>query len=256
MTVELIYDRDCPNVAWARTNLIEALISSGLDARWTEWERGNPASPTYVEAYGSPTVLVDGNDVAGSGTGIGGASCRLYRNGPDGFDGAPSVVQIAAALACRADTAHSAGLGSAGSKSSLVAAPGIALAFLPKLACPACWPAYAGLLSSLGLGFLWQQDYLLPLTVAFLLLALGALAFRAHTRRGYGPLALGLTAAVAVLAGKFALDSNAMMYAGIAGLLAAALWNAWPARTDGVGCPACASGVSSTDNIQKGGERS
>ena len=38
----------------------------------------------------------------------------------------------------------------AGWRSSLATLPGIALAFLPKIACPACWPAYAGVLSSLG----------------------------------------------------------------------------------------------------------
>jgi hypothetical protein len=37
-------------------------------------------------------------------------------------------------------------------KQNLVAAPGVGLSLLPKLACPACWPAYTGLLSSIGLG--------------------------------------------------------------------------------------------------------
>lgn len=33
-------------------------------------------------------------------------------------------------------------------------APGIGVSLLPKLICPLCWPAYAGLLSALGLSFL------------------------------------------------------------------------------------------------------
>lgn len=37
-------------------------------------------------------------------------------------------------------------------KQNLLAAPGIGLSLLPKIACPACCPAYAGLLSSIGLG--------------------------------------------------------------------------------------------------------
>src|SRR6266478_1841151 len=73
---------------------------------------------------------------------------------------------------------------------------------LPKLACPACWPAYAGLLTSVGLGFLISAVYLLPLTVAFLVLALGALAFRAKQRRGYSPLLLGIVTASGVLLGS------------------------------------------------------
>ena len=56
-------------------------------------------------------------------------------------------------------------------KQNLHAAPGIGLSMLPKSACPACWPAYAGVLSSIGLGFLIPNlAYLLPLTALFLVL--------------------------------------------------------------------------------------
>lgn len=41
-----------------------------------------------------------------------------------------------------------------GWKQNLLAAPGIGLSLLPKIACPACRPTYSGLLSSIGLGFL------------------------------------------------------------------------------------------------------
>ncbi len=77
-------------------------------------------------------------------------------------------------------------------KQGLLAVPGIGIALLPKLACPLCWPAYAGILSSLGLGFLISTAYLLPFTIAFLILTLAVLAFRAKQRWGYGPLGLGL----------------------------------------------------------------
>jgi hypothetical protein len=39
-------------------------------------------------------------------------------------------------------------------KQALLAAPGVGVSLLPKLVCPLCWPAYAGLLSTFGLGFL------------------------------------------------------------------------------------------------------
>lgn len=48
-------------------------------------------------------------------------------------------------------------------KHGLLSLPGVTVSLLPKLMCPACWPAYAGLLSSLGLGFLISARYLLPL---------------------------------------------------------------------------------------------
>jgi hypothetical protein len=89
-------------------------------------------------------------------------------------------------------------------------------------------PAYAGLISSVGLGFLMETAYLLPLTALFLTLALVSLGLRARRRRGYGPLILGLTAAAVLLVGKFALDSDAAVWAGLAALIAASVWNAWP----------------------------
>ncbi len=108
--------------------------------------------------------------------------------------------------------------------------PGVGVSFLPKLACPACWPAYAALLSSVGLGFLISTVYLLPMTVALLGLSLGALAFRAKQRHGYGPFLLGLSAAAAVLPGKFVWESKPLMYIAFGSLVAASLWNAWPRR--------------------------
>lgn len=113
-------------------------------------------------------------------------------------------------------------------KQGLLALPGISLSMLPKLACPACWPAYGGLLSSVGLGFLFSSVYLLPLTAAFLTLALGGLAFKASKRRGYRPLLLGLVAAIGVLLGKFAWESPLVIYGAVGLLVMASFWNAWP----------------------------
>ncbi len=113
-------------------------------------------------------------------------------------------------------------------KQNLLAVPGVGLSLLPKLACPACWPAYAGLLSSVGLGFMVSTVYLLPMTAAFLLLAVAMLAFRARRRRGYGPFALGFIAASFILLGKFSLASNPVLYAGLGLLILASVWNSCP----------------------------
>src|SRR5215468_5389366 len=111
-------------------------------------------------------------------------------------------------------------------KQSLLTVPGFGISLMPKLACPLCWPAYAGLLSSLGLGFLISTTYLLPLTAAFLTLAVGSLAFRAARRHGFQPFWLGLTAAILVLGGKFYFDSAPVLYAGAGLLIATSCWNA------------------------------
>jgi hypothetical protein len=126
-------------------------------------------------------------------------------------------------------------------KQSLMTLPGVGASILPKLACPACWPAYAALLSSVGLGFLISTVYLLPMTVALLSLALGAIAFRAKQRNGYGPFLLALAAAAAVLFGKFAWESKPTMYSAFGLLVVASLWNAWPrhAPTEVAICPGC-----------------
>src|SRR5437588_3442907 len=97
-------------------------------------------------------------------------------------------------------------------KQGLLALPGVGVSLLPKLACPLCWPAYAGLLSSVGLGFLISTAHLFPVTTAFLIALLIALAFRAKQRRGYGPLCLGLVGSAAVLFAKFYVDSTLAMY--------------------------------------------
>ena len=127
-------------------------------------------------------------------------------------------------------------------KQTLVIIPGIGVSLLPKLARPLCWPAYASLLASVGLGFLISAKYLLPLTAAFLVLAVGALAFRARKRRGYGPFLAGLIAAAGVLVGKFEWESSLMVYGAISLLIGASMWNAWPRRSAAniaITCPAC-----------------
>lgn len=129
-----------------------------------------------------------------------------------------------------------------GWKQGLLALPGVGVTMLPKLTCPLCWPAYASLLSSFGLGFLIRTIYLVPLTVMLLVLALAALALRASKRRGYGPFLIAFPAAAAVLLGKFLLESNLMTYSAVAVLVGASLWNAWPRRATSsrvTTCPSC-----------------
>ena len=145
------------------------------------------------------------------------------------------------------DTAHAleqtapalAGREPGGRRSSLATIPGIAVAFLPKVTCPACWPAYASVFSSLGLGFLLDARWLIPATAIFLFIAVASLGFRARRRRGYGPFLVGLGAAAVVLGGKFGLGIGSAMYAGIPLLVGASLWNSWPKRSPPA-CPTCA----------------
>ena len=240
-TVDFVYDEKCPNVKTARANLMRAFSRSGIPANWVEHQIGHIDTPPRVRGYGSPTILVDGVDVSGLAPGTEDC-CRIYASG-----GAPDVGIIAAALS-RAETKSSPGVIPITTvspperrrwSSTLALLPGIGVALMPKVVCPLCWPAYAGVLSAAGLTFLMEDRWLLPISAALLAAALGALAWRATSRRGYGPLRLGTLSATAILIAKFAMDSTILVYAGIAGLVAACLWNVWPQRLVVPYCPAC-----------------
>jgi mercuric ion transport protein len=122
---------------------------------------------------------------------------------------------------------------------TFLAMPGIGVAMLPKLLCPMCWPLYAGIVSSAGLGFLVGTAYLLPITSAFLILTVAVLGFRARQRRGFGPFLIGLVASAAVLIGKFYLESNSITYSGVGLLMAASVWNGWSRHPSKAVCPSC-----------------
>ena len=95
--IELIYDKDCPNMEKARRNIHTALIRTGLPQIWKEWDRNDPSSPIHAKNFGSPTVLVDGRDVAGASE-TEGNNCRVYLYGLNSIQGVPPVEQIVSAL--------------------------------------------------------------------------------------------------------------------------------------------------------------
>ncbi|NOZ12051.1 MAG: hypothetical protein GXO69_00210 [Acidobacteria bacterium] len=97
MRVELILDPDCPNAEEAREMLRQGLKESGLPVKWTEWDRSAPEVPLYVRSYGSPTILVNGRDIAGSGTESTHNCCRIYGN-KNGFQGVPELSLLRKAL--------------------------------------------------------------------------------------------------------------------------------------------------------------
>lgn len=132
--------------------------------------------------------------------------------------------------------------------------PGVGIALLPKLICPACWPAYAGLLSSVGLGFLVPGSNLFILTLASLALALGAIAFKVPTRRRSRVLVLGTIGAVRIVLAKFVFNSGAPLYAGVFALIGASGWNAWLIGQEGPP-PGCTRSSKSKDlNSESGNE--
>jgi len=74
-------------VGGARSALATACREAGIPAVWTEWNSGDQGCPEHARNLGSPTILVNGEDVApgphpwaprepGEGP-----RCRMYRDG-------------------------------------------------------------------------------------------------------------------------------------------------------------------------------
>jgi mercuric ion transport protein len=228
MTVELLYAPDCPNVDEARANLHRALVDVGLPPSWTECETSAPDVPVARRGFGSPSVLVNGRDVAGAEP-AGAAWCRIYEVAGR-RSGAPPTEQIVQALRSAMEQSRPPRW-----RVGLVL-PALGAALVPGLTCPACWPGYAALLSALGLPFIPTAPYLLPLTTGLLLLAVAALAFRAES---VVPVAVGLVGSALIVIGKFLVASAPIGYGG-AGLLVAASLLTVRGRRPAPAPPACA----------------
>ncbi len=104
LQIELVFDPGCPNAAQARSVLAIACREAGVPAVWTEWNSEDPTCPSHARNLGSPTVLVNGEDVApgphpwaprepGEGP-----RTRVYRDG-DSIVPVPPKRRIAEAIA-------------------------------------------------------------------------------------------------------------------------------------------------------------
>jgi hypothetical protein len=239
MIVELIYDADCPNVPDTRSQLIKAFTQTGVSARWKEWERGSPDTPEYARAYGSPTILVDGKDIAGVTPTAGTRACRVYSDGRGKLGRTPSIEAICAVLL---DAARRKKPPAGRWQAAVASFPAIGTAFLPKLTCPLCFPAYAAILSALGIEFVNYTPYLLPLTAVFLAVAISVLALQARRTGNVIPLVLGIVASLIVLFAKFGLESDSLTTGGIIMLVAAIFLGNRTKSTAIASCPACVAG--------------
>ena len=163
------------------------------------------------------------------------ASCRLYRAENGSLSRIPSLEMVCSKLLGPGPPVQRGRL-----HTFVASLPAIGTALLPKLTCPLCWPAYSALLSAIGLSFVDYTPYLLPVTLAFLIVAIGSLAIAVRRTGRSMPLLIGLGASFLVLIGKFGIDSDWTTNAGVA-LLAAAIFLA--ARRQSIkpaSCPACA----------------
>lgn len=99
--IDLIYDRDCPNIDAARSRIRDAIAQVADEGSWHEWDRADANTPPELRNYGSPTVLVNGRDVACADNEAAQSdanSCRIYVDACGCVCGAPSAELIVQAL--------------------------------------------------------------------------------------------------------------------------------------------------------------
>jgi mercuric ion transport protein len=101
MRVQLLSFPGCPNVQAVREALRRSLASAGLPVTFEEVDVTAPETPEHLRGWGSPTILVNGADVAGESPA--GVCCRLYANGAR--HGVPSEEMIDRALSRLSTTA-------------------------------------------------------------------------------------------------------------------------------------------------------
>jgi len=95
MKVQLVFFGGCPNVAAARRALARALEAESVVVAVEEIDSQADNVPDNLVGWGSPTILINGSDVAGAQI-PNGASCRLYENSDN--RGVPSDGAIRRAL--------------------------------------------------------------------------------------------------------------------------------------------------------------
>lgn len=181
-------------------------------------------APRHTRGFGSPTILIDGRDVMGTEPNAG-SSCRIYAGSE--VRGVPPLEALVAGLRRSMVSVPRPAIGI-----NLAVLPGLLVSALPMVSCPACWPAYAGVVSALGVSLVMDRSCLLSITIGALLLSIGALAYKAKTRRGRGPLILGSVAAALIIVGRFMLEQTAVLYLGTALFVGASVWNSWPKKAD------------------------
>ena len=96
MDITLLYFEDCPN--WkAADERLALLAAERPDLRVTHRQVETTEEAERVGFLGSPSIHVDGVDVFAEPGSQVGLTCRRYST-PDGYQGAPTLEQLRAAL--------------------------------------------------------------------------------------------------------------------------------------------------------------
>ena len=97
MRIQLLGYPGCPNASAARDRLLEARVIAGVEAEIEEIDTTFEATPKRQRGWGSPTVLIDGADVAGENS-AGGGSCRIHCAADGRMSGVPPLPLLVTTL--------------------------------------------------------------------------------------------------------------------------------------------------------------
>lgn len=214
MQVDVIWKDDSSNLLALRKCLRQALTHIGALPSWQEWRIGSKVVPPQFRKHKSLTILVNGHPVF-----------EHREQMPVAAEHLPPVELLATRIK---ETAALPSRLKPVSRLSLILSfiPALLLALLPK--CPFCWAAYMSLFSTLGIGTIPYQPWLLPVMVALLFINLGVLLYSAPHRNGYLPFYLSLAGALVIVICKFWLDLNTITYIGIGMIFIASIWHSLP----------------------------
>jgi hypothetical protein len=116
------------------------------------------------------------------------------------------------------------------------------LASAVALVCPACIPAIASLLASLGIGLAAKEQFIRPFLIGLIVLAVASFVWSAKLHRHWWVVATGLVGGVLVYMGRYYLGFGELWmnqfatWVGTGVLIGTALVNLKLKR----GCPSCA----------------
>jgi hypothetical protein len=98
MHIQVLYFDGCPSWQVALQRLTAALEATGHSDAVVDLVEVGTAEPTIVACFaGSPTLLVDGQDLFSGTDPITALACRVYP-GPHGLSGSPTQEALIAAL--------------------------------------------------------------------------------------------------------------------------------------------------------------
>jgi hypothetical protein len=109
-------------------------------------------------------------------------------------------------------------------RATVTAISALLLAAAPK--CPICFLAYFGIFGVATSSAPAYRAWLPPIIGFWLALTIAMLAFQRRGKPLFGPAALGLVAALLLMIGKFAAESQLMVFIAVITLFGAAIWRA------------------------------